>query len=187
MWKKAKGYRLRNFTLNGKTRKIWWWVEGERTPDQDAREQQLIEDHAKTGEFSRFAMTNYWYELHADDPIYYRARPFYDQRGIQWIVRETWTKWCGAIPMVIDDGLEWKWLALKENEPSEFVRLPRENCGMRITNMKASTHDGPTDPILADLRTMQIDFNESIAIEAMKPERVASRYERYGDDWDLTA
>jgi hypothetical protein len=93
--------------------------------------------------------------------------------------------------MIIDDGLEWKWTAVKENEPSEFIKIPRTNCGMRITDMKASAihnpFDGPADPILADLRTMRIDLNESIAIEAMKPERVASRYEKYGDDWDLEA
>lgn len=191
MWKKAKEYKLRDFTLNGKTRKIWWNMSGERTPEQEARQQQRMEEHAKKGEYSAYVVTDFWYELHAEDPIYYKGRPFYDERGIQWIVRETWTKWCGAIPMIIDDGLEYKWIRIEENQLERFIKVPKTDCGMKITEMRASAihnpFDGPADPILADLRTMRIDLNESIAMEAMKPARVASRFERYGDDWDLAA
>lgn len=186
---KDHGYKMRTFTLDGKTRKVW--VFKKNIHEYDPYGQDAIDHRVRKG----IQKEDWWFELHPDDEIYYKGVPHCDPTDPekkQWIVRQTWIKFCGKIPMMLDDGLKYMYIRLPTTTHElAVIKVPKTNCGMNITEMRASAihnpFDGPADPILADLRTMRIDLNESIAMEAMKPERVASRYERYGDDWDLAA
>jgi hypothetical protein len=176
VWKKKDGYCVMRVNLNGKSRKV-----AGNFKDDSRRAYNFIKKDAG-GE----GYHGIYYEVHPDDKVYYVGRPFCDHEGKQWVVREKWVNWGGVIPMRLDSGLMCRLDIL-----DRFITRPKKNCGMLITEFKASAvynpFDGPADPVLAEVREKRIALNEAIAAEAMKPARVASRFERYGDDWDLYA